>query len=115
MFKVVFTKLVPVRTWDQRPEQFYRFVELPFAPFVGLSVRGAWGTTDSALAVKYDVESGVFWCDTGIDESLLDAHQEALDPSDRLTLAEKVTYMEDTGWLQYTRETAPPYWPGSKA
>jgi hypothetical protein len=116
MFKVVFTKLVPLESaCAGKAEQFYRCVDLTFAPFVGLSVSGNWGTTDAALSVRYDTRAEVFWCDTGVDESLLEENQARLDPSERVCLEKKIAWMEDLGWLRYTREQASPYWPSSKA
>lgn len=100
MYKVVFLKQCPgLRYNDINPEQFYHYLELPFTPFVGLTVTDE-GFLGPVEKVSYAKKHDIFWCFVA-DETR----------DDDLNLQELCEQLEDEGgWVRFTKETRPWFW-----
>lgn len=100
MYKVVFLKQCPAFMYnDVTPEQFYRYLELPFVPFIGLTVndKGFLGPVEQ---IRYVKSHDVFWCIVADDNR-----------GENLSLQELCENLEDEGgWVRFTREARPWFW-----
>ena len=98
MTRVVFLMSLPSLTGDVVREQFYRYIELPFVPFVGLTVTDN-GTVGPVKEIRYVKEHDVFWC-----------YVESEDLRGRSIEELSDDLVDSGGWQRFCRDSRPWFW-----
>jgi hypothetical protein len=109
MYKAVFIKVchelrnVSENSGVDIPEQFYKYIELPFPPFIGLEIHHQGGFIGPVETIRYETENDIFKCfvepEQRVKNGVIKTLEELID-----------YYIGAEGWDHFTRDDRPWFW-----